>query len=362
MSIFVTVASYRDAELPKTIKSLYDNADDKDGLYFGIVNQDHKNKHAEFPYINPSNIKNYKMHFKDAKGAGYARKIGMSLYEGQDFFFQTDSHMRFSNGWDTDLKNMMQQAQELAQNQKVILSQFPAPYEPFTDGTDYYPKNDPLYWDSPSWTSVVNTWHGYWAGNREKIRDLSKPHKSHTVLAGLLFAPGNFVDEIPYDERISFMGEELCIALRAYTRGWDIYAPNKMIAWHFYQRKKNPKIWNDQINKAKWNTLEFESRKIQRKILLAEEEGVFGIADYQKYLDYQKMIGFEFLDVYENDLREKENLGSITQDIIFDDNFNIIETAKTGFCRINKHEKCFSLDICICSCHDIKGAKNARRK
>lgn len=362
MSIFISIASYRDPELPKTVKSLYDNADNKDDLYFGIVNQDYTNKHAEFPYINPDNIKNLKMHFKDAKGAGYARKIGMSLYEGQDYYFQTDSHMRFAPNWDTSLKNMMIESQKLANNKKVILSQFPAPYEPFTDGSEYFPKDDPLYWDKPSWTSVVNTWHGYWAGNREIIKDLSKPCPSHTILAGLLFAPGNFVEEIPYDDRISFMGEELCIALRAYTRGWNIYAPNIMVAWHFYQRKQNPKIWSDQINKGKWNLLEFESQKIQKKILLAEEEGIFGIEDYQKYLDYQKMIGFNFIDVYDNDLSEKTNLGAMTQEIIFDDDFNIVETAKTGYCRINKHDKCFSLDICICDCHNNEGNKDARKQ
>lgn len=359
MSIFISIASYRDAQLAKTVKSLYDNAENKDDLYFGIVNQNHTNKHEEFPYIDSKKIKNFKMHFKDAKGAGYARKLAMSLYEGQDFYFQTDSHMRFAPGWDTDLKNMMIESQKLANNEKIILSQFPAPYEPLTGGTDHFIKGDPLYWDSPSWTSVVNTVLGYWAGNREVIADLSKPCPSHTILAGLLFAPGKFVEEIPYDERISFMGEELCIALRAYTRGWDIYAPNKMVAWHFYKRKQNPKIWSDQVNKSKWNMLEFESQKIQRKILLAEEQGVFGIGDYQRYLDYQKMIGFDFIDVYENDLPEKVNLGAVTQEIIFDNSFKIVETAKTGYCRINKHEKCFSEDICICSCHNTKEKEDA---
>lgn len=295
------------------------------------------------------------MHFKDAKGVGYARKIAMSLYEGQDFYFQVDSHMRFSEGWDTDLKRMLKQAQDDSNNKKIILSQFTAPYEPFTDGSDYFPKDDPLYWDKPSWTSVVNTWQGYWAGNREEIKDLSKPHYSHTVLAGLIFAPGEFVEEVPYDDRISFMGEELCIALRAYTRGWEIYAPNKMIAWHFYQRKRNPKIWSDQVNKTKWTGLEFESQKIQKSILLGEDQGIYGIDNYQKYLDYQDMIGFKFLDVYENELTEKANLSIITQDIIFDKDFNMMETAKTGYCRINKHDKCFSIDACICECHNKKG-------
>lgn len=360
-SIFVTIASYRDLELPKTVKSIYENADNPQDLYFGIVNQDAKNKHAEFPYIDADHMKNYKMHYQDSRGAGYARKIGMSLYEDQDFYFQTDSHMRFAKGWDTDLKNMFKQSQQIANNDKIILSQFPAPYVVFTDGKDFYPKDDPLYWDRPSWSSVVNTNLGYWAAHRQEINDLSQPHYSHTVLAGLLFTTGKFVEEIPYDERISFMGEELCIALRSYTRGWEIYAPNKIVAWHYYVRKYSVKIWNDSINRPKWAELEFNSQKVQEQILLGEDQGIYGIGDYQKYLDYQEMIGMNFKDVYENDLKVKTNLGSVTQEIEFDDDFNVIEIVKSGFCRSDLHLDCILTDVCTCPCHnEEREDKNAR--
>ncbi len=355
MSIFISIASYRDTELPKTIRSLYDNADNPHELIFGIVSQDLKNKHPDVSWLGDQ-ARLYKMHARDAKGAGYARKIAMEMYDGEDYFFQTDSHMRFARGWDTKLKHMLIESQQISGNQKIIISQFPAPYTIFTDGKDHYIKGDPDFWDDISWTSVVNTWTGVWAGNREIMKDRTKPMKSHTVLGALLFTIGDFVKEIPYEERISFMGEELCIAIRAYTRGWEIYAPNEMICWHFYKREDRPKIWKDSTGTRSWTDIEMYSQKVQRNILLGVEQGIYGIGDYDKYLEYQDMIGINFADFYEKEIDRKVNLGLLTQEISFDEEFNMIEIARTGYCTSGIHKECFAKDNCQCICHE--GEKN----
>lgn len=352
MSIFVSIASYRDDQLVPTVKDLFGKADRPEELFLGIVSQDLRNKHPEFDWIPPDQIIMMRVHAKDAKGAGYARKLAMELYEGQDFFFQIDSHMRFEKGWDTKLIEMLQWSQANEGTDNIILSQFAAPYEPLTDGTDYYLKDDPDFWDGPSWTSVVNTWTGVWAGNREVIEDKSKPHYSHSVLGALLFAPGHIVKEVPYDERISFMGEELCFSIRAYTRGWHIYAPNEMVAYHYYKRTERPKIWKDHMAGRSWTDIEMQSQRVQRDVLLANERGIYGIGDYDKYLEYQEMIGINFADFYEKEMSDKVNLGLLTQEMAFDDEFNLIEIAKTGYCNNGLHAKCFAIEVCDCVCHD----------
>lgn len=351
MSIFISIASYRDTELIKTIRSLYDNADNPKELVFGIVSQDLRGKHPKLDWLGDQ-ARVCEMHARDAKGAGYARKKAMELYDGEDFFFQTDSHMRFIKGWDTKLKNMLSESQALSGNKKIILSQFPAPYTMLTNGSDYYIKDDPDFWDDVSWTSVVNTWTGVWAGNREIMEDKTKPMKSHTVLGALIFTIGNFVKDIPYDERICFMGEELCIAIRSYTRGWEIYAPNEMVCWHFYKREDRPKIWKDNTGARSWTDIEMKSQRVQRDVLLGIETGTFGIGDYQKYLEYQDMIGIDFANFYEKEIDRKVNLGLLTQEIDFDENFNMIEIARTGYCNTGIHKECFAKDNCQCICHE----------
>merc|ERR1711977_82164 len=39
------------------------------------------------------------------------------------------------------------------------------------------------------------------------------------------------------------MGEELALTSRAYTNGYDVYAPNRTLLTHEYVRKHLPKFW-----------------------------------------------------------------------------------------------------------------------
>ena len=318
MSIFVSVVSYKDTELVPTIKSLLNNAEKPYDIYFGVVSQDNPNNHPDLSFV--KNLLYLKMDSKKARGTGYARKIAMEMYEGQDFYLQIDSHMRVVDRWDTRIKNIYEISAGLAKTSKVILSQYPAAYEIHTDGKEYFIQNHEELWSEPSWSKVYNRDNGSWSSIRQPIHDLSKPHPSHTVLAGYLFAPGIFVSDIPYDERISFMGEELCIAIRAYTRGWKIYAPNEMLFWHFYKRKHSPKIWNqveDMQRPQAWLDIEMNSKRVQKNILLAQERGTFGIEDYNKYIEYQEMIGINFADFYKNEMNNKVNASLKIEELMF---------------------------------------------
>jgi hypothetical protein len=303
MKIFISVASYRDIELRKTLENVVGNAKFPKDLNFCVLSQDYPNRHPDLSFI--KNLNYLKMNFKDARGAGYARKLLMEEYNGEEFFLQLDSHMRTTKNWDVRLITMLNETQEIEQNKKIILSQFPAPYRVLTNGKEEFIEGDMWYWDQPSWTSVVRTNSNVWAGNRENMPNYDKPHPSHTVLAGYIFAPGNIVEDVPYDPRISFMGEELCFAIRAYTRGWKIYAPNEMLFWHYYVRKGDPKIWSQRDNASRqkedrWIELEKESAKIQKAVLTGEEKGVYGVGDKKLYKEYQEMIGINFKKFYEN--------------------------------------------------------------
>lgn len=318
MSILVSIAAYKDTELLPTIKSLINKAEDPSQLHFAVVSQDLNKNHPDLSFV--ENVSYLKMDFTKARGAGYARKLAMEMYEGEDFYLQLDSHMRAEDKWDTKLKEIYHTSTGLAKTDKVILSQYPAAYEIHSGGKEYFIRNNNDLWDYPSWARVHNRDNGSWSSIRQKINDLSQPHPSHTVLAGYLFAPANFVSEIPYDERITFMGEELCIALRSYTRGWQIYAPNEMLFWHFYKRKQSPKIWNqveDTRRSVNWTDLEMNSKRVQRSVLLGDDHGVFGIGDYDKYLEYQDMIGINFADFYQNEMHKKVNSGVRSQEIMF---------------------------------------------
>ena len=46
--------------------------------------------------------------------------------EGEGYFLQTDSHMRFIQGWDTELLTMLDQCE--GKSEKAIISNYPTGY------------------------------------------------------------------------------------------------------------------------------------------------------------------------------------------------------------------------------------------
>jgi len=64
------------------------------------------------------------------------------------------------------------------------------------------------------------------------------------VAAGQLFARGSFCRDVDYDPDIYFSGEEISLAARAYTSGYDLFAPTQNLVWHLYSHD-HPKHWED---------------------------------------------------------------------------------------------------------------------
>ncbi len=68
-----------------------------------------------------------------------------------------------------------------------------------------------------------------------------------------IFARGDFVTRVPYDPEIYFTGEEISLAARAFTHGFDIFHPARAAAWHFFNRVEAVRHWDDH---ARWPALQ----------------------------------------------------------------------------------------------------------
>lgn len=297
MSIFISIASYRDPELIRTIKSAIDNAARPNELYFGIVVQEFDKDIPDLSWI--KNVEIVIMHPKDARGAGYARAIAMDLYNNQDYYLQIDSHTIFEKNWDTMCISQLKKAQEIAKNDKIILSHFPPAFHVENNGKISYITKDK---DKPPYATKqvpVLSKRNEWTAKRVELSDKTMPEMSTTLLAGFVFTLGNITKEVPYDQEISFFGEEICFAMRAWTRGWDIYSPSATIVHHFYHRGNYKKIWKDRnIRKLSWKEIEQISKDKQKRVLSGIEKGIFGAGNYRHLKAYEKLIGFDFKKMY----------------------------------------------------------------
>ena len=299
MSIFISIASYRDPELVRTIKSAIDNAAHPEELYFSVVLQEFEKFEPDLSWVPKLNL--IKMHPRDARGAGFARAKAMSSYDNQDYYLQIDSHTMFEKDWDIKCIDQLKKAQKISGNNKVILSYFPPPFYVEQNKKISIVKNSKIQLPYPTRQKPKLTKRNEWTAERFDFLDksMSAPELSTTVLAGFLFAPGKIVEEIPYDPEISFFGEEICFAVRAWTRGWDIYSPSIILAYHFYTREGYSKIWKDRnIRKVSWKELEQISKEKQRKILCGIEQGIYGVGNTRTLAMYEEMTGINFKKMY----------------------------------------------------------------
>ena len=299
MNIFISVASYRDPELKWTIKSAIDNATNPDNLYFGVVYQGTDSELPDLSYV--KNLSIIKMHPKEARGAGFARSRAMELYSGQELFLQVDSHTRFQAGWDVIAIDQLSRAKNISGHNKVVLSYFPAPFDPERNGGMHLIRNNPKIKPYPTRQRLLLNKRKQWTAERFEFESKLKenPELSQTILGGFMFSDASIIKEVPYDPEISFFGEEVCFAMRAWTRGWDIYSPSKNIVYHFYSRGGYDKIWKDRnLRGISWKEIEEISYKKQKRVLCGEEVGVFGAGDIRSIQEYEEFVGVNFKDFY----------------------------------------------------------------
>jgi hypothetical protein len=84
----------------------------------------------------------------------------------------------------------------------------------------------------------------------------------HYGIAGhFIFTVGDFADEILPDPLIMFAGEEETIALRAWTRGYRIYAIKNPIAWH---KNKGVGILPKNDRTINFGTQEYHQRFVRK--------------------------------------------------------------------------------------------------
>jgi hypothetical protein len=310
VTIFISIASYRDPELERTIHSALDNAANPQELFFGVFLQEFDKYEPDLSWV--PNLTLGKIHPKMARGAGYARAQIMPMYSGQDYFLQIDSHTIFEKGWDLLCIEQHKKAQQISNNNKIILSHFPPPFYVEPNKEISIIKKSKQQLPYPTKQKPMLTKRGDWTAERVELSNKHMPEESTTILAGFIFTTGDIIKDIPYDPEISFFGEELCFAIRAWTRGWDIYSPCVKIVYHFYTREGYSKIWKDRnLREISWKELEVLSKEKQKRIFCGIESGIYGVGSERTIEEYQKITGIDFKKMYNASsdtivLREKE--------------------------------------------------------
>jgi glycosyltransferase involved in cell wall biosynthesis len=291
--IFIQIASYRDPELEKTIKSAIENAKKPKNLVFGIARQFHPDDKFDTldEFRKDKRFKILDIPYSESQGACWARNQIQQLYDGEKYTMQIDSHMRFAPNWDEEMINMIKQLQKKGYK-KPLLTGYVSSFDP---------ENEPQGRVQDPWRMVFDRFipEGAVFFLPETIpgwQDLTEPVTSRFYSAHYCFTLGEFSVEVQHDPEYYFHGEEISIAARAYTWGYDLFHPHKTLIWHEYTRKGRTKQWDDD---KQWVDRNNKCHKKNRALFGMDNEppmdhGKYGFGPYRTLKDYEKYSGLLF--------------------------------------------------------------------
>lgn len=299
-TIFISIASYLDSMLLFTLEQAFSKAKYPGCIYAGVVDQHTDNRRQEITALPYSERIRY-VHLtpQDTNGTCWARSLAFSLYDNESFLLQIDSHTLFEENWDEIL--MKQYWELMGLSPKPLLTAYPRPFC-ISDGKPQYEiDSDPqavmvLRPIPKAKLTKENLLLSFYTQHLYTKEAVPGCH----IAGGFLFTSGSFVNEIPYDPLLYFLGEEQNLAIRAYTRGWDIYHPVHIPLRHFYKEtgvSYDTHHWHGEIVKQRDYSYEhLLSRSLKRMNLLLSGEGGLGVYDLGKLRSLQDFAHLSGID------------------------------------------------------------------
>jgi hypothetical protein len=230
--------------------------------------------------------------YKDSKGACWARNQLQQNYKDEEYTIQLDSHHRFAQNWDEDCINMVKQMQKKG-HKKPLLTGYVSSFDP---------DNDPAGRIQQPWKMNFDRFIPEGAvfflpATIDDYKERTEPLPARFYSAHFAFTVGQFVKEVPHDPEYYFHGEEISIAVRAYTCGYDLFHPHKTVVWHEYTRKGRKKQWDDD---PQWVTKNVDCHRRNRKLFEMDDEvkdidfGPYDFGTERTLEDYERYAGLSF--------------------------------------------------------------------
>jgi len=304
--IFVNLASYRDPECPKTIYSLFSNSTNWKNLRICVCQQN-ASEDLDCLYKLPSQfaqlVKVIRLDYTQARGPTVARFLIQQQYEGEEYYMQIDSHTIVEKDWDSKLINTLQNLPS-----RSCLTQYLPDYQIGQLST--VPKVR-----GALTVSQICSLDGFTRINAPylNVKNLpTRPFHSNGWSGCFSFSSGDICVDAPIDPYTPdvFFGEEMDIALRLYTRGWNFYAPNYPIAYTNFNRNYRETFWEKKGKGYNKNITLCSRLRIHYRLgtlpqqyakLLEEnypellvESNKYSLGNVRTLRDYENLIEFKF--------------------------------------------------------------------
>jgi hypothetical protein len=319
-TIFVSIASYRDPDCPNTVFDCFEKAACPLRIRIGVCQQ---NTPRDLDVVQgyrklyqKAGTGNYetllrvlRMEAGQARGPMYARsEIEQKLYSGEKYYLIIDSHTCFEPDWDVHLIDMLKRCPST----KPILTMYP---------TDFHHHDTAKGWKKPTSNTAENLQPPAFLRLKQfhpvtSLAEIegpimhtrpSAPIPSLFWAACFSFSNASVIKEVPYDPYCpyAFLGEEITMAARLFTHGWDLFHPTFMVVRHKWSRNR-PTFWENFLGQGNIHQerqlLEHQSYRRLRNVLQIQAPQpedlpltVYGLGTARTLQQYQQYCGVDFL-------------------------------------------------------------------
>jgi len=282
--IYVQIPAYRDRELLPTIASLFEQAACPDRLRVALLwqyGQDEVNLERLLSRFEHLEVLAWPAH--QSQGCNWARQILQEQWAGEPYTLFLDSHHRFASSWDIQVIDMLEALRNSGVNKPILTAYLP-PYDPAND-PDMRSDCILKIRSAGREQGMLFRLEGDPVTNRA---DLQQPLAANFVSLHFLFGDGELNRDIAIDPALYFYVDEIAISLRAWSRGYELYHPHKILGWHLYNRSTRVTHWRD--NPQARTQHEITLKRV-RTLYSGRWFGKFGLGNQRSVADYEARIG-----------------------------------------------------------------------
>lgn len=248
-TIFVNIASFRDWRCRVTVESVFGRAKYPERIRVGVVDQIDSGTDPSCDVAIRScegyplqalckyhdHVDVYEMESSLAVGPTFARHILSRMYRGEFYSLQIDAHTIFTQDWDVDIINQFEETN----NDMAVLSTYLFDAEGSVQASTGLSIQKSRY-------LICNAYFKGSGRERRLRHDVSDQPESTPRIRGLpqlhpywssefSFSRGHFILTVPYDPHLPMIerqDEEISMAIRGFTHGYDFYAPERNVCFH----------------------------------------------------------------------------------------------------------------------------------
>ena len=279
-TIFVSIISKNDSRCSDTVANLLRSATNPERIRVAVVDRTNPLSSTRYAACDAppipcssdpgqilctysANVDVYEMNTEQEAGAMFARHIGQRMYRGEFYFLQAgvDAGIAFSEGWDEELIRQL----EATNNEMAVISTYLSETK----------INRPINAMPKRHTICHASYEGVGRERRlehtrsNQVEQTAPPDRTELPMlqpfwtSELSFSRGHFAMQVPYDPQLCGLDEqdeEVSMAVRAFSSGYDFYTPTQSVIFRIIRTKADSNSHSDHTGLCKANAKK-KSRK-----------------------------------------------------------------------------------------------------